>query len=60
MKQEVSGGEGVVVEERLDCLLWVERGGRWVGVGAGAEIGVSGFRISKEFDWERKGVEVET
>lgn len=29
--------------ERLDCLLWVERG----GVGAILVVGVSGFKIAK-------------
>ena len=50
------GEEGV---ERLVCLLRVVRAGRGDGVGAiveiGAvvEIGVSGFRVAKEFDWGR-------
>jgi len=53
----VVGEEGV---ERLFCLLRVVRGGRGEGVGvvvvigvSVVEIGVSGFRMAKEFDWGR-------
>lgn len=43
--------------ECLDCLLWVERGGRGIGVWAVVETEVSGFRVAKEFEWESKRVE---
>lgn len=45
--------------ERLVCLLWVVRGGRGGSagtvdeIGAVVEIGVSGLRVAKEFDWGR-------
>ena len=65
---KVGGGECAVGEEgvgRLVCLLQVVRGGRGDGVGAVVdigtvvEIGVSGSRVAKEFDWVRLNVEVE-
>lgn len=39
-------------------MWWVEREGGGVGTGEVVEIGMSGFRMAKECDWERERVQV--